>query len=313
MQASAIIEVAIGLVVTWLVISLATSQLQEFLVELFSWRSIFLKNQIRNMLHQQDAVVEKLYSHPLLQALHTNWLLRFPRGPVEISKSIFAKAALDVFLNLPQPSAKAGGEVSASLLSSQDLVGTIRKSMEYLSMGNDPKRQALAQTVKSLAPMLDAEGFDIPGKLEETLKNIEAWFEAAMDRATRTYKKYAGLVALIIGLLLAYYFNIDTIHITRQLWVQPTMRQAIVAQAGNLTPGDEAGLNNTIAKINNLPVPIGWSADTIPPDPNARFLRYFGWLLTGLAAAQGAPFWFDVLKKLSGLRSQVSQPSEPVG
>lgn len=313
MQASAIVEVAIGLVITWLVISLATSQIQEFIVELFSWRSIFLKNQIRNMFHKQDAVVEKLYSHPQIQALHTNGILWFPRGPVEIPKSIFAKAALDAFLNLSQPSVKAGGEVAASLLTTQELVGSIKRSMEYLGAGRDPGMRALAQTVKSLAPTLDAEGFDLTGKLDESLKNIEAWFEAAMDKATRIYKKYASIVALIIGLLLAYNFNIDTIHVTKQLWVQPTLRQAIVAQAGNLIPGDEVGLNNTLAKINSLPIPIGWSADTLPPDPNARFLRYLGWFLTGLAAAQGAPFWFDVLKKLSGLRSQVSQPSEPVG
>ena len=96
MQASAIIEVAIGLVVTWLVISLATSQIQEFLVELFSWRSIFLKNQIRNMFHQQEAVVEKFFSHPLIQALQTTGFLWITRGPAEISKATFAKAALDV-------------------------------------------------------------------------------------------------------------------------------------------------------------------------------------------------------------------------
>ena len=313
MQSSAILEVAIGLVIAWLIISLTTSQIQEFLVDLTGWRSTFLKNRIRDMLHLQDPLVEALYRHPLIQTQQTGGLLSIKRGPVEISKSAFARAALDVFLNLQRPSAKPGDEVAASLLAPQELVGAIRNSLEYLGSGNDPNQDALARTVKSLAPILDAEGFDLTDKLGETLKNIEAWFDAAMDEASRVYKKYASLFALIIGLLLAYNFNVDSVYITRQLWTQPTLRQAIVAQAGNLNPGDEAGLSNTLAKINNLPLPIGWSAETAAKTPNEWLLKYLGWFITGLAASQGASFWFDVLKRLSGLRPQPSQSSEPVG
>lgn len=58
--------------------------------------------------------------------------------------------------------------------------------------------------------------------------------------------------------------------------------------------------------INSLPInqdnAIGW------------LTKLLGLLLTGAAAAQGAPFWFDILKKFVNVRSSGSNPSEkPVG
>jgi hypothetical protein len=38
--------------------------------------------------------------------------------------------------------------------------------------------------------------------------------------------------------------------------------------------------------------------------------KLLGILLTGAAAAQGAPFWFDILKKLINVRSSGANPAE---
>jgi hypothetical protein len=35
-------------------------------------------------------------------------------------------------------------------------------------------------------------------------------------------------------------------------------------------------------------------------------VKLFGYLLSGAAAAQGAPFWFDVLRKMVGSKPQPS-------
>ena len=40
-------------------------------------------------------------------------------------------------------------------------------------------------------------------------------------------------------------------------------------------------------------------------DQSSDYLRWLGWLLTGLAASFGAPFWFDALKRVSGLKKSV--------
>ena len=53
----------------------------------------------------------------------------------------------------------------------------------------------------------------------------------------------------------------------------------------------------------------------LPPDIISWLLKLLGVLMTGLAAAQGAPFWFDILGKLVNVRGTGANPAEkqPVG
>ena len=49
MQLDAILEVAIGLILTWLIISMATSQFQEAIIEAINLRSTFLETRLQEM------------------------------------------------------------------------------------------------------------------------------------------------------------------------------------------------------------------------------------------------------------------------
>jgi hypothetical protein len=44
-------------------------------------------------------------------------------------------------------------------------------------------------------------------------------------------------------------------------------------------------------------------------DSGAWVLKAIGWLITGLAVALGAPFWFDLLNKLVNLRGSGPRPA----
>lgn len=280
MQLDAVLEVAIGLVMTWLIVSMAASQIQEFVAELFGLRSRFLKNQIKGMFSGDDKTVEDLYNHGLIHSLETTSFLGLKRKPAKIPGDIFAKAAVDLFLNIPETN----------------------------------ERKPLHQAIRTLSPNVDPGAMEAVGKLDEYRRNVQEWFDAAMSKASDLYRRNIVLTAFLIGVALAYFFNVDTVYITRTLWIQPTLRQAIVAQAGNLNPNDDAGINNTIAKINSLSLPVGWSEASRPQTQEEWYVKYLGWFLTGLATAQGSPFWFDILRKLVGWKSQttpVSQPSEP--
>jgi hypothetical protein len=50
--------------------------------------------------------------------------------------------------------------------------------------------------------------------------------------------------------------------------------------------------------------------DKLPLDVYSWFSKILGMLMTGLAAAQGAPFWFDLLKRLVNVRSTGTNPEE---
>jgi hypothetical protein len=64
-----------------------------------------------------------------------------------------------------------------------------------------------------------------------------------------------------------------------------------------------------------IPV-IGTSKCVAPPQSNNQsniFLKLIGIFITALAARQGAPFWFDILKRVVNLRGTGANPAEKDG
>jgi hypothetical protein len=63
-----ILEVAIGLIFVWLVLSLTMMQVQEWLAGILKWRSNNLENAIMGMI-QDPELLKEFYSHPLIVGL----------------------------------------------------------------------------------------------------------------------------------------------------------------------------------------------------------------------------------------------------
>jgi len=79
MQIDVILEVAIGLVVVWFVLSMATSQIQEIIADVGGRRSKFMRSQIEEMFQEdgkgnkpftkqffEDDIIESLKIQPTL-------------------------------------------------------------------------------------------------------------------------------------------------------------------------------------------------------------------------------------------------------
>jgi len=152
-------------------------------------------------------------------------------------------------------------------------------------------------------------------------KNVEEWFDSSMERLSGLYKRWAQAWAFVIALVIAIAFNVDSIHIADELWHNPTLRQASTAYIDNfvqektkegaaLTETDLQKLNGDLKDLN---FPVGWGE---LPAKGERTLWPFwalalvGWIITAGAAMQGAPFWFDTLKKLVNIRSSGANPVE---
>ena len=93
MYLDAILEVAIGLVITWLVLSIATMQVEEWISGWCRWRAQLLEKSIKRMLND-ESLVQDLYHHPSIAALSK------PQDkPSYIPSDRFAQTFLDVFVN----------------------------------------------------------------------------------------------------------------------------------------------------------------------------------------------------------------------
>ena len=118
-------------------------------------------------------------------------------------------------------------------------------------------------------------------------------------------------VAFFIGLGLAASFNIDSFQITNELWREPTLRQSLVAQAQvadvNIGPDSVAKLE---AYYEDLKLPVGWESDKLPPTTLDWVTKAIGFIISGLAAMQGAPFWFDILRNLLKFKGSEKKEGE---
>ena len=310
MTLDSILEITIGLVMAWLILSMATMQIQEVIIDLLGTRSKFLEDRLLEMFRNKD-LRDQFYQHPFIKSLNVKkW--GQDRRPVDIPNPIFAKAAVDIFLN----AGKAGNEVPAGTMSLDAMQASMTQSMTTLK-GMD---KSIARTVEFLLPNFElnqkiekAEGETVQAlenaekSLAEFRGNAESWFNSTMVQATELYRKKSQAIAFFLGLLLAVAFNVDSIYIVKQLWLQPTLRETIVAQAQNIKPDDSAN-NQAIGTLaqNKLSLPVGWTAENVPSTNNPigdGLLKALGFIISGAAASMGAPFWFDTLNKLLGLKS----------
>ena len=165
---------------------------------------------------------------------------------------------------------------------------------------------------------------------------LEVWFNDSMDRVSGVYKRRVQYALFGFGLLFAVSLNVDTVVIANRLSHDSALRSALVshaeaaakipppaAAAETSKPQDQsAALAGTIAQLDELRLPIGWSGpgdDLTPAFTRLGFFRglvdalrrhTLGWALTAFAATLGAPFWFDLLNRFINIRSAGKAPEE---
>jgi hypothetical protein len=330
MQLDAILEVAIGLVFVWLVISVATMEVQNRVSIWLDLRAEHLEKSILSML-KDETLVRKFYEHPLVIELapkdSSGNPIRDKTGAIKrpgyIPNATFSAVACEVIMN----AGKEGEDVPLDTMS----ISEMKASMKALA----EKNPNLARLNHYLLPKMEKTTDDMEAKLAEYRKNAEGWFNDVMSQASNWYKIHSQWMAFWIGLAIAIIMNIDTINVAQKLWQEPTARAVIVAQAQAEAQNDEPGESVSFDTARSLNFPAGWTttalettscrlisiidyrivihsageclAVTSLPALNniwGILVKFFGYFLSAAAAAQGAPFWFDILRKLVGIKPQ---------
>lgn len=298
-----IVDVALGLVFVYLVLSLVCTAANETLSSVFAWRADFLKKGLANIL-KGEGNVDALFAHPLLGALirPARWWQRADRYPSYLPSRAVISALLDGATVAPREAADA-----AEVRRPQSLAAAI----ETIQIPE------VKRTFKLFLTEAQEEYDDARKQVEAFRRKAETWYDDSMARVSGWYRRRIQLVLWIVALLVAATLNADTIRIARTLWTDDAARAAIVAQAEKL--GDEAEAVGDIgaADVNDLrgslPVPLGWRGDSYPDEGTSAWAYFaltklFGILLTAAALSLGAPFWFDLLGKVARLRSSGAPP-----
>lgn len=334
MLGSTVLEVMIGLALVYLLLSLVCSTIQEAIAAWLNWRGKMLREAIERLLAGSRDLARALYEQPLLRALG-----REGRDPSYMPNRTFADALVGLLgHSAAGPAVRSAAErltaFEAALSSGK--VGHSQLPSEL--------RATLVHALEAARDKLGVAGASAEAQLEQLKREIDAWFERTMQRATGWYRRKSQAWQFGIALVVVFLTNADSLMITEQLASDPAARAAAVQAAVELVNEPPPALTGAVVTSGAQPtsetveaekawreareraevavdelyattarakLQFGWpdarwrdaNSEEAQLKPWQRWARKtLGLLVTVCAVALGAPFWFQMLEKLAGLR-----------
>ena len=323
---STTLEVAVGMALVYLLLSLFCTAINEGIAGILNSRAKNLEKGIRSLFTEglkteevgsgKDVttkavtLAEVVYNHGLIPSLYQSGSggaadEKVRKLPSYIPSRTFASALLDILFN-------------------DDKSNRVGLPTDLTSMLNKMKVLPDSKGKEAMITLV----IQANGDIAKTRESFENWFDDGMDRAAGWYKRKTQLVLFLIGLIIAIGLNVDSITIGRALWASPAMRsyamttaQQYANEKSKTLPSADASKDLSI--LQSLALPIGWDASRRPwreehgtgPSYSTSFSGFSllfavaGWLLTAIAMTLGAPFWFDTLNQFMVVRSTI-KPQE---
>lgn len=293
------LTVVTGLVFVLLLLSLLATTVMELLAATLSLRGKNLEEALRNMLAGTDA------DEQILKSFKNNSLFR-------------------------QMSARYGkSRENPSYLSADSFQSIL---FEVLFQGADFSK--IEQKINEL-PDEDLKNVlkqflhEAEGNADVFRDRVKSWYNNVMDRASGWYKRSTQKILIGVGLTIAVLFNADTLAIYERLESDPAALQTVVALADDFVAKNDtltlqqvdpefqetydqlkSFVNTEISSVKS-PLGLGWKNIEINAMSGYDWLtKVLGWAVTAMAISLGAPFWFDLLRKMVNLRSSGNKPEE---
>ena len=308
MFGSQALETAIGLVLLLFVLAVAVSAVTEAISQGLQKRARDLEKTIARMLSGTQP-------EPTGNPVTRFWggVLRLVGRPATATSDL--PGAIDRRLRVGVArgskgymSAKSFADAAVELAATGATSGTFPEGTE-----------ALVSRMKQLAAQAR-------GDLTKVKAGLEGWFDDAMVAAADAYKRWTTVVVLLTGLVLAVLTNASVIDVAKDLWTSSATRAAVVeaadatvAQGQSGACADKTGVEGvacSVEQTSTLDLPLGWADDRLWDEKatGAEMVGWWashvlGWALTALLLMMGAPFWFDVLSRLTGLRATSNKPA----
>jgi len=293
----AILSIIIGIVFVLLLFSMLTSAVVEVFHAAFSSRGKHLRETLEIMLGKE--VCAQFYTHAYFRQLSS---ASKPRSnlklPIWIEKGTFSSVLADV-------------------LTPEDSDLSIPERIKLVKNDN-------------LRKVLDFLWRQSKDDVLVFQKKVEEWFADVMARAKGWFADATKWRLFFIGVALAGILNADTLQIYKSLSANAALRDELVKDAEDFTNAHDSvpqgpDTSKTSVQANadfkatkqlyvetvQSPLGLGWgTASSIPNNLWDWLIKFVGWVLTGVAVTLGAPFWYDLLRKLISFKSGASGESK---
>lgn len=340
MGSNAAIDVAISLVLMYLVLSLIVTVLNEIIATAVDLRAANLQSALTALI-DDPALRQQFYDHGLIAGVN---------DAASNGKGIIFRIVDWLYRLVTRSSATGGSHVS--YISGQVFARALLSSVDVAK--SLPTYQDIEAAIKSLPDTnvrdaLLAQLATANGDLQLLHANVAAWFDNSMDRVSGVYKRHLKQMSLLVGTILVLVVNADTLKVGRSLWndtaLRATMAQtastlvnegqaqpnsganSIAAAAGNTggqaalapQPDLDAAVTVAVDRIREAeqdlrPLPLGWTLSAAPQWQWSLawpvFVKIVGLFLTAIAISLGAPFWFDLLSMFMRVRGTGDKPEK---
>ena len=298
----AILTVVLGVIFVLLMLSLLATTIMELIASFLRLRGKNLKKALQNMLvgdSKAGLEIDRLYKsfteNPLFKQLSFKYGRKSTDPPSYVSAESFRTILFDILLGDDTAEEQLGAKIDE--LDNEDLKRVLKQLM----------RQA-------------------DNKIDVFKTKVDDWYNSIMDRASGWYKRTTHYVLIWVGLVMAVVLNADTLALYEHLENAPETLTDLVSAAETLAQNENIdslvrtdlefadavdqfkAYKNEVDEIKS-PLGMGWkNTDLLSATPYDWLTKVLGWVITALAVSLGAPFWFDILKKIVSIRSSGNKP-----
>jgi hypothetical protein len=304
------LDILIGATTVLLVFSMAVTVITQAVTGYFGRRGKHLMAGLSDLILQlgidsrpvADKIARAVLTHPLIAS--TNGKL----GTV-IHREEFTKLLLDL----------ASGQ---GAMLDQDARAALVKMLQTNGV---PDPAATLKQIRVIALQLEAAQPGLASDVRQSLAilrsttsdyvaRVNSWFDQTIDRVSERFTKYTHWITISIATVVVLVVQLDTIAVIDRLSIDDQFRTMFVdsavkdysVQAGAAVPGAPPGpYYDLLGKAGLITLPSGgWFHQM----QDVR--KYPGLLLSILLISLGAPFWYNVLKDLIGLRSSLAKKDD---
>ena len=261
MFGSTILDVAIGLIFSFLAVSLFTSATVEAINSLLQLRAVNLKSGVMALVNDPnfDGLAKRLYAHALVSPLgpglrQVSAAATAPQASAGAAP-VKARPASDnsTYLSRVKDVAAFWRPAGPAYVDIRTLPAYIDKhqfarallDITGLSAASAADAAAAAADAKARSASLDSAIAAIAnpqirdflkgasdrarGDIKTIEDEVAGWFDGAMDRVSGEFKRWTQAAAFVIALASAVFFNIDSIRVGEALWEHPAIADQLYA------------------------------------------------------------------------------------
>ncbi len=342
-----ILDLVAGIIFIYFLLSIISSSAVEMVMTVFKLRGKMLGEWLLEIFNMDVTLpdgTKQTLGRAIMDHCSVTGLSKPGKAPAYIDAKNFTAAFLEKITYDPadkQSIATDMEAIIASIKRSESLPHSLQRVL--LTYAYEAKEK-----YKAISAATVTEVHEVVSEVDLFKEKIERWFDTNMDRVSGSLKiKYIRPLTLAIGLIAVVLLNADSISIAKFLYSNPEVRANMASQAYNaandtayqnqvnrirgvkdLTKTDSAtlqqikdSLNARLASIKKAKatlessgLPLGWNKNDLK-DPETQCYSFklilskiTGLLATVLAVMMGAPFWFDVLNKISNMRGAGKKP-----